>query len=113
MITAHDLSLQLFGRVISVTQGYLNPSNVNPTPDRKHAGIDFGASAGTIINAIKGGQILTAGNSYGTVAIFDGKNTILYLHLQKIYTINTDECLLKFQPNRFPLFSAYADCVSI
>lgn len=81
---AGDLSSRLFGRSYPVTQGYLNRSSVNPTPDTLHAGIDYGAPAGTIIRAVRSGQVLTAGNSYGTVAVFDGQNTVIYLHLRKI-----------------------------
>ena len=82
---ASDLSTRLFGRTYPVTQGYLNRSPLNPTPDGLHAGIDFGAPAGAVIRAARAGQILTAGNSYGTVAVFDGQNTVIYLHLRKIY----------------------------
>lgn len=80
-----DLSARLFGRSYPVTQDYLNRSSLNPTPDGLHAGIDYGAPAGTIIRAVRGGQVLTAGNSYRTVAVFDGQNTVIYLHLRKIY----------------------------
>jgi murein DD-endopeptidase MepM/ murein hydrolase activator NlpD len=79
-----DLSARLFGRSYPVTQGYLDRSSLNPTPDGLHAGIDYGAPAGTIIRAVRSGQVLTAGNSYGTVAVFDGQNTVIYLHLRKI-----------------------------
>jgi murein DD-endopeptidase MepM/ murein hydrolase activator NlpD len=81
---AGDLSSRLFGRTYPVTQGYLNRSSLNPTPGGLHAGIDYGAPAGTVVRAIRSGQVLTAGNSYGTVSVFDGQNTVIYLHLRKI-----------------------------
>lgn len=79
-----DLSSRLFGRSYPVTQAYLNRSSLNPTPDGLHAGIDYGAPAGTLVRAVRGGQVLTAGNSYGTVSVFDGQSTVIYLHLRKI-----------------------------
>lgn len=89
IVAATDLSVRLFGRSYPVTQTYLNPSSRttrNPTPDGQHAGIDYGALADTVVRAVKGGQVLpTPGGPYGTVAVFDGQNTVIYLHLRKIY----------------------------
>src|SRR4051794_2258419 len=37
-----------------------------------------------MVRAVKGGVVLNAGGTYGTVAVFDGQNTTISLHLSNI-----------------------------
>ena len=87
-LTPEQLSMALFGRIYPVTQSYLNLWEGNPTPDRRHAGIDFGAPAGTPVRAVRDGEVLYAGGDYGTVSVFDGCNTVIFLHLESIRVIS-------------------------
>jgi murein DD-endopeptidase MepM/ murein hydrolase activator NlpD len=82
-VTAAQLSFAALGAVYPVTQAYLNLWQGNPTPDHRHAGIDFGAPR-VPVRAVLSGLVLTAGNAVGTVAIFDGVATQIYLHMDNI-----------------------------
>jgi murein DD-endopeptidase MepM/ murein hydrolase activator NlpD len=86
--TADNLSLLIFGEKIRVSQVYLSYDTVNPTKDHIHAGIDFAAPEGKPVKAVVSGKVLTgantANNIYGTVSIFDGRNSVIYLHMKNI-----------------------------
>lgn len=80
------LSQKLLKGNYVVTQTYLekNAVNIGITPDGRHAGIDFGAPAGTHVYAAKGGTVRSTNVSYGLVAVYDGTNTVFYLHMRNI-----------------------------
>lgn len=79
------LSVRALGAVFNVSQPYgaVN-KEVNATPGGVHAGIDFLAQHGTAVRAVRDGTVIKAGGPYGTVAVFDGQNTVLYIHMQDI-----------------------------
>lgn len=101
MSTPNDparLAVKMLGKEFPLTQSYLNKDAGNPTPGQLHAGLDYGAirdSKGKIttpidgqpVRAVKGGTVIYAGGDYGTVAIFDGTNTTIYLHLKNIRVV--------------------------
>lgn len=83
------LSLRALGAVFKVSQSYgAVDKEVNPTPGGVHAGIDLAAPLGTAVRAVRDGTIINAGGPYGTVAVFDGQNTVLYLHMANINVLN-------------------------
>ena len=82
---AEVLSLRALGAVFKVSQPYgAVDREVNPTPGGVHAGIDLAAPLGTAVRAVRDGTVINAGGPYGTVAVFDGQNTVLYLHMNDI-----------------------------
>lgn len=83
------LSVRALGAVYKISQPYgVVDKKVNPTPGGVHAGIDFFAPLGTVVRAVRDGTVINAGGPYGTVAVFDGKNTVLYLHMNNIDMVN-------------------------
>ena len=78
-----NLSLRLFGGVVPMTQGYLNlDKNLNPTPDGRHAGIDYGARKGRIVRSPISGTLIN--HKDGITCIFDGINTVILLHMKAV-----------------------------
>lgn len=86
-VTENDLSKAMFGKSYQVTQRYLNYWEKNETPDGRHAGIDYGAPRGAVVRAILGGKIVRVNKDYGLVAIYDGKATVFYLHMNGIKVV--------------------------
>lgn len=82
--TAAQLCQAMVGKSYTVTQPYLKFSTGNPTPDNRHAGIDYGAPVNTAVRCLLGGEVTSAGGDFGTVGIYDGNNTTFYLHLEGI-----------------------------
>jgi murein DD-endopeptidase MepM/ murein hydrolase activator NlpD len=82
--THSQLSKAMMGASYSVTQPYLAFNAFNPTPDHRHAGIDYGAPEGRPVRAILGGVVTNVNTSIGSVGIFDGKATVFYLHMKNI-----------------------------
>jgi murein DD-endopeptidase MepM/ murein hydrolase activator NlpD len=61
------------GYGVSISQGYLNYNSVNPTPDDRHAGIDFGGTQ-TVYSPVAG-LVLATGNC-GSVVIEDARRVV-------------------------------------
>jgi hypothetical protein len=79
------LSQLLFGSAQPASQLYLTLGRYNPTPGCLHAGIDFAAPRGTPVKLAKKGTVLFVDEtSFGEVSVFDGENTIIYLHMTAI-----------------------------
>jgi hypothetical protein len=86
---AEELSRRALGAVYRVTQPYLAYYAGNPTPGNIHAGIDLGAPAGTPVGAVASGTVINAPGGNGrlsTFAIWDGQNTVIYLHMTGLAT---------------------------
>ena len=79
------LSVRALGAIFKVSQPYgAVDKEVNATPGGVHAGIDFAAPRATAVRAVRDGTAIAAGGPSGTVAVFDGENTVLYIHMQDI-----------------------------
>lgn len=72
-----------------ITSGFGNRRHPILGYNRFHAGIDFGASQGTAINAADAGRVIFAGwyGGYGRTVIIDhgGGITTLYAHASRLY----------------------------
>jgi hypothetical protein len=79
------LSQLLLGSSQPASQLYLALGRYNPTSGCLHAGIDFAAPPGTQVRLAKTGTVLfTDAAKFGEVSVFDGKNTVIYLHMTDI-----------------------------
>lgn len=85
-VTASQLCTAMVGKSYTMTQGYLNPDPINESPDRKHAGIDYGAPSGTTVRTVIGGKVVRVNPDYGLVGVYDQKKnaTIFYLHMRNL-----------------------------
>ena len=94
-ITEESLSLRILGKVYKVTQRFGDqlPPAVGPG---LHAGIDYASTAtsninGTSVKSATYGTVIKIDPNNGIVYVFDGTNTILYVHMNvsaRAYYVN-------------------------
>ncbi|TWU54790.1 putative peptidase [Rubripirellula tenax] len=83
-----------------VTQEYLSYWSGNPTPDNRHAGVDFATPTGTVIYAPVSGAVIKVGGSLGYCTLYNSTLdvSIIFLHLSTINysvgdTVNVGEII--------------------
>jgi murein DD-endopeptidase MepM/ murein hydrolase activator NlpD len=82
-ITEEDLSKRIFGAVYPVTLRFLDPLPKS-IGTGAHAGIDYAAPRGTVVKSATSGKVIKVAEDVGGVFIYDGANTIIYLHMTDI-----------------------------
>lgn len=81
-----ELSFLLFHAQYRVSQTYLNNWSGNPTPDQRHAGIDFATPSGTTVYAPMSGTVIRAGGRLGYCSLYNAtlNRTVIFLHMSTV-----------------------------
>lgn len=84
-----SLSQLVLGKEYQISQRYLaDCSDLGPEKcpyqGGKHPGIDIGAPRGQPVVSATSGKVISILKSIGGVAVYDGRNTVIYLHMSEI-----------------------------